>query len=1028
MSLRNRGNEVLEREYQLIYPQVESVDQQIDCDSDDSDSRLDTFNELEELFNSVAIKHTQYIDARKENKVEESAQLATELLSLEKHFRDKLRNLTQFQEQEDDLEAQYIEKLRAIGSFVETEIKKSNIKTQQKEEFGTLIEELSTTVNNLNSFKDQRLFPDQFRILRSTATGVRNKLTIQIQQLQKDLASEQKSVERKVRQETALLNASVVAATQFKESLEKELTEYAQQVEKLEKDNSDLTAEVESLKRDVSSLKTELEFAEGENQTLESSLLSDNSTFEKKTNELKRQFERTILEKDSLLENTRLTNNTLKSELSSKERQYTKEISDQNKDFTHQIELLKQENLLLQGQLNKFSEFSELLANVYEKNHLELVELYKEIDQKQDDLNTKYKSSVEIIKESLTHIQRDLADGKQTAEETADKVNKLNQGHNKTLFEDLNESSNEAIGNWTFSPLQVPQLRQKAERKSLTQAEAQIEILSNTVAGLNRTLTENQRTTEQLREELAERLATLTDNRNNIEDLNNIIADLQAQNPNFNMDEGMAVLTRNLGELFSREEKKTIPYFNGQHDGKSIYDWLKHAERIGENNEWDDQQKVKNFSDRLTNEALDWHSEFMSDLPIDPRTGNLAANPPRAPTDKYTRANLPYEIWKNAFIERFTNLGHKEKLRNKLNSLKQHTDQDVQSFISKINNLYNLVNGPSIKINGVPTVGEAILKEENERLRNQDKLKIFIKGLLPKLRNEMWPRMTVNADYDQACRTALEAEGILINKQLSEEKELTAVVAGMTVHEEEQDNKLKKQQTEIDILKRHINEIQFSNHLSQGMDNSPKLIAAVSEERPQSRIRFDRSLSADKDKRSGSEERRNYHSRSSSPYPRRYNKEERERPNRYFNNENKVDFNNQRGRSHSADHGRRDIRDRSYSNNRRFEERNSFRPISRNQSLERFPRFNQNRFQDERRPFFQEGRVSIRRPFRQFNQTRTGGERRNFSGNNRPNGSTQARGRQICYYCQKPGHIEAVCRQKERNSRRVNERPQLPRN
>ena len=41
------------------------------------------------------------------------------------HFRDKLRNLTQFQEQEDDLEAQYIEKLRAIGNFVETEIKTS---------------------------------------------------------------------------------------------------------------------------------------------------------------------------------------------------------------------------------------------------------------------------------------------------------------------------------------------------------------------------------------------------------------------------------------------------------------------------------------------------------------------------------------------------------------------------------------------------------------------------------------------------------------------------------------------------------------------------------------------------------------------------------------------------------------------------------------------------------------------------------------------------------------------------------------
>ena len=159
----------------------------------------------------------------------------------------------------------------------------------------------------------------------------------------------------------------------------------------------------------------------------------------------------------------------------------------------------------------------------------------------------------------------------------------------------------------------------------------------------------------------------MNENRINIEQLNQTIADLQAQNPNFNMDDGMAILTRNLGELFSREEKKTIPYFNGQHDGKSIHDWLHNAERVGENNGWDDQQKVKNFSDRLTGEALDWHSEFMTDLPLDPRTANLKADLPRGPNSKYTRANLPYAVWRNAFIKRFTNLGHKEKLRNKLN-------------------------------------------------------------------------------------------------------------------------------------------------------------------------------------------------------------------------------------------------------------------------------------------------------------------------------------------------------------------------
>lgn len=88
-----------------------------------------------------------------------------------------------------------------------------------------------------------------------------------------------------------------------------------------------MIAEVESFKREVASLKIDLTAAEDANLTLESILMADNSTFESKSKEWKRNLERTIFEKDSLLESTKQANNTLTSELSNKERQYRKEIT-----------------------------------------------------------------------------------------------------------------------------------------------------------------------------------------------------------------------------------------------------------------------------------------------------------------------------------------------------------------------------------------------------------------------------------------------------------------------------------------------------------------------------------------------------------------------------------------------------------------------------------------------------------------------------------------------------------------------------
>ncbi len=53
-----------------------------------------------------------------------------------------------------------------------------------------------------------------------------------------------------------------------------------------------------------------------------------------------------------------------------------------------------------------------------------------------------------------------------------------------------------------------------------------------------------------------------------------------------------------LGELFSREDKKSIPAFKGKSAEKLITEWLKAAEHVDRNNDWHEDQKLRFFSDR----------------------------------------------------------------------------------------------------------------------------------------------------------------------------------------------------------------------------------------------------------------------------------------------------------------------------------------------------------------------------------------------------------------------------------------------
>lgn len=65
-----------------------------------------------------------------------------------------------------------------------------------------------------------------------------------------------------------------------------------------------------------------------------------------------------------------------------------------------------------------------------------------------------------------------------------------------------------------------------------------------------------------------------------------------------------------LGELFSREDKKSIPIFKGKRTDKLLSEWLRVAEHVARNNEWDDHKKICFFSGRLNGEALKWHENY----------------------------------------------------------------------------------------------------------------------------------------------------------------------------------------------------------------------------------------------------------------------------------------------------------------------------------------------------------------------------------------------------------------------------------
>jgi len=134
------------------------------------------------------------------------------------------------------------------------------------------------------------------------------------------------------------------------------------------------------------------------------------------------------------------------------------------------------------------------------------------------------------------------------------------------------------------------------------------------------------------------------------------------------------VTKSHLRELYSQDERKSIPVYKGKRGDQLINNWLKDAERVAQSAGWTPKDKIKYFSDRLRGDAADWHSDYI----------------------EHAINKEDYDAWEKALINRFLTETEIENLKKQLNEQKQTPDQSTQTYVSRLNHLYDIIHGKEV--------------------------------------------------------------------------------------------------------------------------------------------------------------------------------------------------------------------------------------------------------------------------------------------------------------------------------------------
>lgn len=250
----------------------------------------------------------------------------------------------------------------------------------------------------------------------------------------------------------------------------------------------------------------------------------------------------------------------------------------------------------------------------------------------------------------------------------------------------------------------------------------------------------------------------------------------------------------------AREEKKLIPLFMGTGDDTLISDWIEEAERIATNNRWTPEEKVRFFSDRLKDDAIEWHKNHLEKHALD-----------------------DYDGWKKSLIEAFSDATDLENRRQELNNLKQKATQRTRAFVRKIDSLYDKVYGKMKTPTPNHSAVEITLLLDIKNKRDKEKKDILMKGLLDKFKQEMWPKMFGDEPYDQVCEIAYGAEKLLVQKEITKDRGVDTVIANISLHEGEQDKEIKMLKARL----AEMEELLKTNYSAHPQEPFPT-IAAVS--------------------------------------------------------------------------------------------------------------------------------------------------------------------------------------------------------
>ena len=164
-----------------------------------------------------------------------------------------------------------------------------------------------------------------------------------------------------------------------------------------------------------------------------------------------------------------------------------------------------------------------------------------------------------------------------------------------------------------------------------------------------------------------------------------------------------------------------------------------------------------------------------------------------------------------------------------MQKLKQRPEESCRTFISRLKNLYESIEGKEDKPDSPnKSVVEDTLRQKVRKMRDEVLIKILLQGILPKFKTELYLRMPEDSnDFEALCKQLIISEQILQNKESNEDKELTAVIAGITHHEKQQDEELIQQKLEIGNLKQKISELETYSKKRHSSQEHLATVAAV---------------------------------------------------------------------------------------------------------------------------------------------------------------------------------------------------------